>query len=119
MIELGKCQKIKLDQGFIYLGPSDTESSEGYLELNPHTSLTLHNRTGIEHLTQISGQASMVIFDQPKGRLVTLLPGNKLTIKPAGTWHIHCNPFEEICLQYWFFEGDITKIIDQIRTGAE
>lgn len=79
----------------------------------------MHNRTtGIERLTQVKGKASMIVYDQPEGRMVTMNTGDKLEIVPAGTWHIHGNPFDEVCLQYWDFEGDITGIIEAIRSKA-
>ncbi len=32
MYKIEKCQKVKVDQGFFYLGPSNKERSVGYLE---------------------------------------------------------------------------------------
>ena len=56
MQPIEECQKIKLPQGAIYLGNSDEKRSVGYLELSPHTSLTLHNRPAIEKLTQVKNK---------------------------------------------------------------
>lgn len=83
------CQKIKIEQGAFYLGESTKKKSVGYLELKPHSSLTLHNRWGgIENLTQIKESCVMVVFDKPS-------------------------------LTYWHFEGDIRDVIDAIKKGAE
>lgn len=120
MIELKDCDKIVTDQGAFYLGPSTKEYSEGYLELNPHTSLTLHNRIGgIEHLTQIKGKSVMIVFDKASGTNHLLEEGDELSLSPEGIWHIHANPFEEKCITYWYFDGDIQHIIEDIREGKE
>jgi quercetin dioxygenase-like cupin family protein len=119
MFPIEKCQKISLSQGAIYLGPSNKKQSVGYLELNPHTSLALHNRPAIEKLTQVKGIFSMVIFDEEKGKVVTMNEGDYLEIKPKNTWHIHVNPSNEVALQYWDFDGDITDIIENIRTSGD
>jgi len=120
MFEKNKCQKVEIPQGAFYLGPSDEERSVGYLELKPETSLTLHNRpSGIERLTQVEGKCSMVVYDMEEGRLATLNKGDTLEITPPGTWHIHVNPFDDVSLAYWDFEGDITHIIEKIGKSAE
>lgn len=61
----------------------------------------------------------MVVFDKSEGTNHKLDEGDKLRIEPEGVWHIHINPFEEQSLTYWCFEGDIRKIIESIRKGAE
>ena len=119
MHDIEKCQKIKIDQGFFYLGPSDKKRSVGYLELDPKTSLVLHNRTtGIEKLTQIKGSCSMIIYDSDVGKIVRLNEKDELEIKPTGTWHIHCNPYDKTSLTYWDFSGDIRNIIETIRKSS-
>ena len=119
MYDIRKCQKIKIDQGFFYLGSSDEEKSVGYLELDPKTSLVLHNRTaGIEKLIQINGSCSIIMYDSDKGRIVELNEKDELEIKPAGTWHIHCNPYDKTSLTYWDFFGDIRNIIETIRKSS-
>lgn len=120
MFDLNKCDKVKIDQGFFYLGKSTKEKSVGYLELKPNNSLTLHNRWGgIENLTQVKGSCVIVVFDKPEGTNHKLDEGDKLRIEPEGTWHIHVNPNDKPSLTYWNFEGDITKIIEEIKKGAQ
>jgi hypothetical protein len=120
MYDIQKCEKIKIDQGVFYLGESTEEKSMGYLELNPHTSLAIHNRTGgFENLTQIDGQCIMIVFDTPSGTNHKLTKGDQLKIEPEGTWHIHSNPFDSVSLTYWHFEGDIRHIIEAIRSGKK
>lgn len=114
---LSACQKIIIDQGALYLGESNALTSIGYLELNPHTSLTLHNRPAKENLTQIKGKSVIVIFDEEKGRTHLLSEGDMLSMLP-NTWHIHTNPFNEPSLTQWYFEGDISDIINKIRDLA-
>lgn len=120
MFNIGKCQKVEIEQGAFYLGESKKEKSVGYLELKPNSSLVLHNRWGgIENLTQVKNKCVMVIFDKSEGTNHLLDEGDKLKIEPEGVWHIHVNPFNEPSLTYWHFEGDIRKVIEAIRKGAE
>ncbi|MDO8611017.1 MAG: hypothetical protein Q7R95_10860 [bacterium] len=118
MFDINKCEKIILPQGAIYLGSSDEKKSVGYLELNPHTSLNIHNRPAIENLTQIKGKSNMVIYNENKSETFLLHQGSKLKIKPE-KWHIHVNPYNEVSLTYWDFDGDIRKIIDNVRKSAK
>ena len=115
MHSIDKCERIEIPQGALYLGPSNKKQSVGYLELKPHTSLTLHNRPAKEKLTQIKGSCIMVIYWAKPRKMITLEKGNTLLIEPARTWHIHSNPFDRISLTHWDFDGDITKIIKEIR----
>ena len=120
MYDITKCQKVEIEQGAFYLGESTEEKSVGYLELKPHTSLTIHNRMGgIENLTQVEGNCVMVVFDTSNGTNYNLGKDDKLRIEPEGVWHIHSNPFDNTSLTYWHFEGDIRHIIDAIKKGAE
>lgn len=120
MYDINKCQKVETGQGIFYLGESTAEQSVGYLELPAHTSLTIHNRLGgIENLTQVEGECVMIIFDNPIGSNYKLSKGDKLQVTPEGVWHIHSNPFDATSLTYWRFDGDIRKIIESIRKGAE
>lgn len=116
MYDIGKCDKVEIEQGAFYLGDSTNENSVGYLELKPHKSLTLHNRLGgIENLTQVDNSCVMIVFDKPEGTLHKLNEKDTLKIEPEGVWHIHANPFGKKSLTYWHFEGDIRKIIEDIR----
>lgn len=120
MFDKNKCDKVIIEQGAFYLGESTKEKSVGYLELEPHKSLTIHNRWGgIENLTQVEGSCVMIVFNKPEGTTHKLDKGDKLRIEPEGVWHIHSNPFDKKSLTYWHFEGDIRKIIEDIRKGAE
>ena len=116
--DLKKCEKIATRQGAFYLGPSDRKRSVGYLKLNPHSSLEMHNRTAaVENLAQVKGRCCMVVFFPSGTKTFELAAGDRLTIKPAGTWHIHANPFGKPSLTYWEADGDIRKIIEKIRAS--
>ena len=120
MYDINKCQKVTSGKATFYFGQSTKEKSVGYLKLKPYSSLTLHNREGgIESLTQVKGKCVMVVFDKPEGTNHLMKEGDKLTIKPKGVRHIHVNPFNKTCLTYWYFDGDIRKIIADIKKGAE
>lgn len=114
MLDILKCEKIEIPQGSIHLGPSDENKSVGYLELDPHTSLVLHNRPAIENLIQVKNKCEMVVFWEER-KIIVLKESDRLTIKPAGTYHIHTNPYDEVSLTYWEFDGDVRKVIEQIK----
>ena len=106
MQDIKTCEKLSIKQGTFYFGESNERFSEGYIELNPHTSLEIHNRLGgIENLTQIKGSCVMIVFDVPHGNNHKLSEGDKLRIEPEGTWHIHSNPFDKTSLTHWYFDG--------------
>lgn len=114
MQDMKTCEKIEIPQGEIYLGKSTKEQSVGYLKLNPRESLTFHHRPAIEKLTQVKGKCDMLVYDEDKGKIITLNEGDKLVISPEGTWHIHANPYNKPSLTYFDFEGDVTDIIEEI-----
>ena len=119
MFDIGKCDKVRIEQGAFYLGESTRQKSVGYLELEPHKSLPIHNRLGgIENLTQVKNSCVMILFDKPEGTTYRLDEKDTLKIEPEGVWHIHANPYSKRSLTYWHFEGDIRKIIEDIRKGA-
>ncbi|MEK7597652.1 MAG: hypothetical protein AAB441_03340 [Patescibacteria group bacterium] len=118
MFDINKCEKINLPQGTIYLGPSDGKKSVGYLELKPHSSLNLHNRPVIENLIQVKGRCNMVVYREEKGKTFLLNPKDNLVIEEPYIWHIHVNPYDEPSLTYWIFDGDIRKIIKNIRKNV-
>jgi hypothetical protein len=116
MVDIQDCEKVVTENSTFYLGPSTKEYSEGYLELAPHTSLPIHNRTGsIETLTQYKGKSVMIVFDKEVGTNHLLTPKDHLEILPEGVWHIHSNPFESISITHWHFSGDIRSVIENIR----
>ena len=120
MQDIEKCEIVEITQGAFYLGESNQNYSEGYLELKPHTSLTIHNRLGgYENLTQVKNSCVMIIFNKPEGVSYKLNKGDKLRIKPKGVWHIHSNPFDKPSLTHWYFEGDIRKVIEDIRKNKK
>jgi hypothetical protein len=120
MHPINDCETVTTDQAIFYLGPSTEEYSEGYLELAPHTSLPIHNRTGsIETVTQFKNKCVMVIFDESAGTNHLLDENDKLEIVPEGVWHIHANPFSVKSITHWRFKGDIRKVIKNIRNHAE
>ncbi|MCH7951325.1 hypothetical protein IH980_01120 [Patescibacteria group bacterium] len=71
----------------------------------------------MEKLTQVKGKCDMIVYKDSKGEIITLNEGDTLTIEPAGTYHIHNNPYDEASLTYWDFDGDITHLIEQLRSS--
>lgn len=119
MIDIEKCVKFNTSKEVaFYIGESNAEYSEGYMELAPHTSLTLHNRPGVETLTQIKGKCCIIQFKNNEPVPTILSEGDKITMQRE-VWHIHVNPFDEPFLQHWYLKGDIRHIIDKIRASKE
>lgn len=116
-----KAKKVVVPQGAFYFVESTENHTEGYLELQPHTSLEIHNRPkGFENLTQIENECVMVVFDNVEGTTHLLKPRSTLRIEPEGTWHIHVNPFGKPSLTHFYFEGDIKDIVENlISKGSE
>lgn len=119
-VNLKKCEVYKIgSQGKIYVERSNKKISTGYLELFPGQRLKRHNRPVIEKLEQLRGTCVMRLFKNPGRKLereVVLEAGDKLLI-PARKWHQHANRGRAKSLTYWRFDGDITNIIEAIRTN--
>jgi len=113
-LKLEDCECYELDQGRIFIGPSNEKQSIGYLELNPNQQLTKHNRPVDEELIQIEGTSVVRIFRSNSIEEVILLSGTTTKI-PANKYHIHCNRTNKKSLTFWRFNGDITKIIEEIK----
>lgn len=106
----------ELPQGKITISFSDKKLSVGLLELNPDQEYPKHNRPVKEELFQIYGSCVMKLFNEDKlVKEVTLNKGEKLEI-PENQFHIHSNPTHETSITLWKFEGDITEIIEIIRS---
>jgi quercetin dioxygenase-like cupin family protein len=117
VVKLSDYDIYQLSQGRIFIGPSNTKSSIGYLELNPHQQLDKHNRPAPEELIQIKGNSTMVLFDQEDNpQNIILNQGGYLKI-PAHIFHIHSNLNNRKSLTLWKFEGDITNIINHIKSN--
>lgn len=119
MINISKCEELKTSEDVtFYIGESNEEYSEGYLELVPHSSLTLHNRPGIETLTQIKGNCCIIQFENNVPKTTILNEGDKIVIQQK-IWHIHANPFDKPFLQHWYLKGDIRHIINSIKQSKK
>jgi oxalate decarboxylase/phosphoglucose isomerase-like protein (cupin superfamily) len=120
MVDKSKFERVAIPQGTYYLGPSDEKKSVGFVELKPHSSQEVHSRpAAIEELTQVEGRCSMIVFTPSGAKVFELKPGDRLTIDPRGSWHIHANPFGETSLTYWEATGDIRDVVEEIRSGAK
>ena len=110
-------ERYELAQGNIMIAFSDKNLSVGTLELNPKQELSKHNRPALESLFQLKGKCMMKIFEGDNVKEVVLEEGQSIDI-PALTFHIHSNPFDENSVTFWKASGDITKIIEDIRSGS-
>ena len=72
-----------------------------------------------DKLTQVKNSCVMIVFDKPEGSTHKLNEKDKLRIVPEGTWHIHSNPSDKLSITYWYFEGDIRYIVDDIRKNIK
>lgn len=100
----------------IYVSFSDSLLSVGSLVLNSHCALPKHNRPVTEQLRQIEGECVMKLFDgDTLIQEIRMKEGDSLLI-PANQFHIHSNPTTDTSITLWEFEGDITGVIENIRT---
>lgn len=107
----------ELPQGKMTISFCDRHLCIGLLELNPNQELSKHNRPIKEELVQIYGTSVIKLFDKDKlVREVILNENDKLEI-PANQFHIHSNSINDKSITLWKFEGDITKIIEDIRNS--
>lgn len=108
------CEVYKIPEGKIIIIHSDKKFSFGLLELNPKKELALHNRPVAEELMQIYGSSIIKIFGNKNERNIKLDKNKKIKI-PAKQYHIHSNPTNKKSITLWKFNGDIMKIITEIR----
>ena len=112
-----KIEGYKLPQGRIFVLRSNTYFSAGVLYLAPHKALEKHNRPVAEQLRQVIGSSTIKLFkDNKRIQKVKLNKGNHLVI-PANQFHVHSNITSKSSVTIWRFDGNITKIIDDIRNG--
>ena len=108
------CEVYKILQGKIVIIFSNKKISFGLLELNPGKELSRHIRPVAEKLTQIYGASIIKIFGNKNEWNIKLDKNKKIKI-PAKQSHIHSNPTNKKSLTLWKFEGDILKIINEIK----
>ncbi len=104
----------ELAQGKIGIFHSDKNLSFGFLELENKQKLDKHSRPVNEELIQIYGTSKIFLFENNETKSIILNKGEK-TLIPANIEHIHANELNDISITFWKFEGDITKIINNIR----
>ncbi len=108
-----------IPQGQIMIAFSDSNLSVGTLQINPKQELSKHNRPVLESLFQIKGKCMMKLLkDDDSIEEVILNEGDSLDILPE-KYHLHTNPFDEASITFWKASGDITKIIEDIRSSKK
>ena len=114
-VNVQDCEAIEAPGSTIYILKSDTNESIGALRLKPNASLSQHNRPVEECLEQVEGTSVINLFENNKLiKRVALQSGETLKI-PAYQYHEHTNQENTESLTNWCFDGDITKVIEQIR----
>lgn len=109
----------ELPQGKITISFCDETLSIGLLELNPNQTLAKHNRSVDEELVQIHGSCVMKLFNNDRpAKEIALKEGKKLII-PANQFHVHSNPTKGKSITLWKFQGNITDVIKDIRSGSK
>ena len=109
----------KAGKGTIFTLHSTKEVSFGLLKLPQKTALPAHNRPVLERLIQVQGKCMMKLMKNGKvSKEIVMKEGSVLRI-PRNQYHIHTNPFNEVSITVWKFDGDITKTISRIRKNFE
>ncbi|HCR81537.1 MAG: hypothetical protein UY13_C0002G0006 [Candidatus Pacebacteria bacterium GW2011_GWB1_47_8] len=103
-------------QAQFYFSHSDKQFTTGVLVLHPGKELAKHNRPlAVENLIQIAGKCVMKVYSsETEYENKALKVGDSLSMA-KGVYHIHSNPFQEISVTFFKAEGDITKIMDNLR----
>lgn len=118
MLDLTMAESIQLPEGTIYICESDSMHSVGFLRLNPNQKLAKHNRPVEEWLVQIEGASVVILYKDDKiDDEIRLKRGDSLRI-PENQYHQHTNPENQECLTSWHFDGDITKVIEVLRSTS-
>jgi hypothetical protein len=112
-------QLYKLPQGKISIIHSSKDVSVGYLELNPHSELKIHNRPVNEELFQLVGSCEIKEFQGDRLINTVTMDENQRYVIEANKYHIHSNPTDSKSITIWNFEGDIVDIIQDIRDNCE
>lgn len=119
-LDLHTCENIALPSGNIYILHCDQQQSVGFLRLHPNCSLKPHNRPVEEWLTQVEGVTVVKLYEGEEiTQEVTLKRGDMLKI-PANQFHQHTNQESDSeSLTSWHFEGDITRVIEELRRSRQ
>lgn len=104
-------ETYELPQGKITICFSNDKVSLGILELDPGKEMPEHSRPVDEHLLQLAGTSVLRL-----GKRYTKLSEGDEFVIPANKSHIHSNSDNKTSLTLWKFEGDITDIINTIRS---
>ena len=101
-----------------YFSHSDKNFTTGVMVIRPHYELPKHNRPfAIENLVQISGESIIKLFSDETNYTEHLLkPSDNLQI-PLGQYHIHANTTDIESATLFKAVGDITVVMDNIRSG--
>lgn len=103
------------DGATVYILHTSRKLSTGFLKLKPKVEFQKHVRPVIEQLTQVQGKCVINLMKDDKViKEISMKEGTTIKI-PANQYHTHSNPFDEVSITIWRFEGDITKIIKGIR----
>ena len=110
MIPIADCEPIEIPEGILLVGHCDKKSCEGYLLLQPGKALDTHSRPVDEKLQQMKGE-SVIAIDNHKLPLRT----KDIIMITANKEHQHRNDSKNVSITHWYFNGDITKIIEEVK----
>lgn len=112
-------EAYNLPEGVITISHCNRDLSIGTLTLDADKELDRHNRPVEEQLLHIKGRGGLRIFEgDGQEREVLFEEGDTFEI-PANQDHQHINPGSGKSIVMWKFGGDITDIIQDIRSGFE
>lgn len=100
-----------------YFSHSSPEFTTGVMVIPAGKALPKHNRPlAVENLVQVSGKCKMEVFDENGNSTEYILePGDTLSM-PKGQYHIHSNPYKAISYTLFKAVGDITQIVEAVRS---
>lgn len=116
MLQLSKLEPIDLDAGTIYILNSDRKTSIGFLRLDPGRSLDRHNRPVEEWLVQVEGVSVVRLYEDRRVVKEAMLKRGDSLLIPANQYHQHTNPNSQESLTSWHFDGDVSEVINKLRS---
>lgn len=118
-LDLRSCEAVDIPEGTFFICHSDKNLSAGFLRLNPNSKLSKHSRPVEEWLLQVEGTTKILLYENSKIIKEALLKRGDAIKIPANQFHQHTNPEDSDSLTSWRVDGDITKIIEEIRARAK
>jgi len=114
LIEPEDCDAYAISQGILMVGRSDKFSTNGFIEINPLTTLPKEARPVPAMFRQVEGSSLFKGFIEGTVKEKTLKSGEVVKLQPDTPYEIH-NQTRGKSLLFWKFDGDLLEAFDKLR----